>query len=259
MKLDNQIALVTGGGRGIGKAIAMALAEAGSNVAICSRTKQELQQVADQIEQSYSRTALPITADVTDRSSINTAFSRTVDYFGGLDILVNNAGITDKQHRTVDDLPIEVWNKIISVNLTGTFRCSKLVLPHFYEQGRGNIINVSSLLGQPGETRPGEAAYCASKFGIKGLSQVLAQEGRPHGINVNTLFPAAKVNTGFFDYLDPGERAELHHPQIMSEPALFLASQPPDGITGLSVNAKRWHEEDSYRNKITSSAEDSES
>lgn len=250
MLLEGKVALITGGGRGIGKAIALAYAKEGADVAVASRTEGEIERVAAQITREMGRRAMAIVADVTKEQEVIAMIRRTVEELGKIDILVNNAGVTDKEHRPVKDLPAEVWTTIIMTNLTGTFLCSKHVIPHMMDNRAGNIINITSLLGQKGMAREGEAAYSASKFGIEGLTEVLAKELKEYGINANTLYPAAKVNTGFFDYLPPEERDKLEPPEIVVQPAIFLALQPPMGITGESINAKRWRDEPEYRESL---------
>jgi len=250
MLLKGKAALITGGGRGIGKAIAFAYAKEGADVAVASRTEEEIEGVVAQITKEIGRRAVAIVGDVTKEQEVISMIRRTIEELGKIDILVNNAGVTDKEHRLVKDLPAEVWTAIIMTNLTGTFLCSKYVIPHMMANRAGNIINITSLLGQKGMTRKGEAAYSASKFGIEGLTEVLAKELKEYGINANTLYPAAKVDTGFFDYLSPEERSKLEPPGIVVQPAIFLALQPPMGVTGESINAKRWRDEPAYREAL---------
>ena len=250
MLLKGKTALITGGGRGIGKAIAFAYAREGANVAIAARTKEEIKWVATQIRRNTGQQAIAITADITREKEVISMLQIAIEKLDKIDILVNNAGVTDKEHRLVRDLPAEVWNKIITTNLTGTFLCSKHIIPHMVSNRSGNIINITSLLGQKGMTRKGEAAYSASKFGIEGLTEVLSKELFEHGINVNALYPAAKVATGFFDHLSSEEKKRLESPNILIQPAIFLAMQSPMGVTGESVNAKRWHNDTAYRDAL---------
>lgn len=251
MKLKGKTALVTGGGRGIGRTIALAYAKEGADIAVAARTKSEIEKVAGEIEDSYNRTCLTVKADITNSADVKNMVEETIKRLGRIDILVNNAGMTDKKQRSVKDLPEKIWRRIISINLTGIFLCSKAVLFHMAERKRGNIINITSLLGQKERAIPGGSAYCASKFGVEGLTEVLSKELKEYGINANTLYPAAKVNTGFFDFLPEEERVKLEKPEIMIEPAVFLATKKPGELTGQSINAKKWRDERGYKNKFT--------
>ena len=182
MQLEGKAALVTGAGRGLGRSIALAYAQEGADVAIISRTPTELEQVAEEIR-ALGRRGLAITADLTDSQQTHRAVQEAIDGLGRLDILVNNAGgyrlFTDDLAHAIPflDLSEEVWDRVMSSNLTTAFLCCKAVLPHMVEQGSGAIINMSSgTVASKG--RAGQAAYCASKAALERLSESIAEDVR---------------------------------------------------------------------------------
>jgi NAD(P)-dependent dehydrogenase (short-subunit alcohol dehydrogenase family) len=183
-KLDGRVALVTGGGRGIGRAIALALAHAGADVAISGRTTSQLQSTAEEIR-GLGRKSLAVTADVSKLQDIENMVRTVVNEFGRLDILVNNAGI----NKRVPSLEVteELWDSIVDTNLKGTFFCCQAAGRVMLKQGKGKIINICSLTSQIGMTTI--APYGATKTGILGLTRSLAAEWARHGINVNAIGP----------------------------------------------------------------------
>ncbi|WP_163408450.1 3-ketoacyl-ACP reductase [Flavobacterium ajazii] len=183
--LKNKNALITGAGKGIGKAIAIALAKEGVNVVLVSRTQFDVDQLAIEIE-NYGVKSLALTADVSDINSINTAVEKALDKFKTIDILINNAGIASFG-KFLELEPAE-WEKIIQVNLMGTYYTTRAVLPNMIERQTGDIINISSTAGLNGNALT--SAYSASKFAVLGLTDSLMQELRKHNIRVTALTPS---------------------------------------------------------------------
>jgi len=177
-----KLALVTGASRGIGKAIAKALHEAGARVVITGRYPETLQKAAKEIGERCHA----IACDQSDPLAIKTMSTEVIHQYGTPDILVNNAGTWTTS--PVVDMPLEVWNTIIAINLTGVFLTSKAFLPGMLEKNRGDIIMISSTSGKQGD--PGASAYAASKFGLQGFSQSLMYEVRRHNIRVIVLNPS---------------------------------------------------------------------
>ena len=183
--LKNKNALITGAGKGIGKAIALALAKEGVNVILVARTQNEIDNVAAKAR-SLRVKALAITADVADINSVNAAIEKALAEFGTIDILINNAGIA--AFGKFLDLEPTDWERIIQVNLMGTYYVTRAVLPNMIERQTGDIINISSTAGLSGNALT--SAYSASKFAVLGLTESLMQEVRKHNIRVTALTPS---------------------------------------------------------------------
>jgi 3-oxoacyl-[acyl-carrier protein] reductase len=184
--LASAIALVTGGSRGIGRAIAMKLAELGAKVAICGRDSEKLRATAEQL-QALTGVVFWQTADVTRADEVAKLVSATEAKLGPIGILVNNAGIGlfGPAHEKSE----EEWDRVLSTNLKSVFLVSRAVVPSMMRQGAGDIINISSLAGK--NTFAGGGLYCASKWGVQGLSGCMAEDLRDHGIRVSVICPGS--------------------------------------------------------------------
>jgi 3-oxoacyl-[acyl-carrier protein] reductase len=198
--LKDKVAIVTGSGRGIGKAIALALAGEGARVVVAARTLTEINAVAKEIE-AAGAAALPVRTDVSQEFDVNMLVSKTVQKFGAIDILINNAGVGT--FAKVVDLAANEFDKMFRVNMRGVFLCSRAVVPHMVQKNSGDIVNIASLAGR--NAFVGGAAYCATKWALIGFSRCLMLEVRAHNIRVITVCPGS-VDTGF-----GGERDELPH------------------------------------------------
>jgi NAD(P)-dependent dehydrogenase (short-subunit alcohol dehydrogenase family) len=226
--LENQVALITGGGRGIGAATAEALARKGAHVIVASRTEAELSATVKQlVGNGYS--ASSIVLDVADETAVETAFAQTAVNFGRLDILVNNAAIL--LSGSFADLAMRDWDRLMAVNLRGAVLCAQQAFRLMRERG-GAIVNVSSLGGVPGtEKFPGYAAYTVSKFALTGLTEALAAEGRDRGIRVNGVAPGA-VDTAMLRQAAPQLRTRTG-PVEVAKVIAFLCDPMESGcMTG---------------------------
>jgi 3-oxoacyl-[acyl-carrier protein] reductase len=183
--LKNKNAIITGAGKGIGKAIALALAKEGVNIILVARTQEEIDSVAAKVR-SLRVKAIAITADVADINSVNAAIEKALAEFGTIDILINNAGIA--AFGNFLELEPTDWERIIQVNLMGTYYMTRAVLPNMIERQTGDIINISSTAGLSGNALT--SAYSASKFAVLGLTESLMQEVRKHNIRVTALTPS---------------------------------------------------------------------
>lgn len=190
MDLKNQTAIVTGAGKGIGKAIATYLAREGVNVGLIARTASDVEQLAEELSQSYGVRARGVSVDISVRSDVEMGVEELHNSLGPADILVNNAGIGS--FGKLMDMPPEEWERMIQVNVLGTYYVTRAVLPQMLEKNRGNIINISSTSGERGAATT--TAYSASKFAIMGLTESLMQELRKNNIRVTALTPST-VNT----------------------------------------------------------------
>lgn len=190
--LEGKIAIVTGGSRGIGYAIAKRLAESGASVAICGRTRDAAELVASDLRAASGSEVLGAAADVSSRDDVLAFFTMVDERFGGLDILVNNAGVG--LFRSVEELKWEDWKRTLDVNLSGAFFCSHEALPRFRRRGGGFIINIGSLAGK--NAFAGGAAYNASKFGLDGFTEAMMLDHRYDNVRVSTVMPGS-VATGF--------------------------------------------------------------
>ena len=216
--LEGQAALITGASSGLGRASAIALAKSGADVALVARSEEELREVEEEVS-GIERRALVLPTDLTNERETPEAVRRTVEAFGRIDVLVNAAG-TDAPGPVVE-LEVEGWDRTFDVNLRAPFLLSKAAFPHMREAGRGTIVNVSSVAGKKGWANA--SAYCASKFGLTGFTQALADEGRAHGIRACVLYPGAMAtNWGAWS---PEERRESE--QEEAPPSQVL---PPEGV-----------------------------
>jgi len=236
--LEGKVAIVTGGSKGIGREIALAFAEAGADVVVCSRALDgQLEAVAEEIKK-LGRRSLAIPTDITQKASIDNMVQRTIDEFGAIDILVNNAGLLVVtpflEHSE------ETWDQVIDTNLKGYFLCSQAVAKKMIDRKKGNIINMSSIRGlRAGRDR---VAYCVSKAGVIMMTQVMALELAQYHIRVNAIAPGW-IKTQLNEHLwrDPGNRKKIEatvplghlaEPDSIAGAALFLASDVSSYITG---------------------------
>jgi NAD(P)-dependent dehydrogenase (short-subunit alcohol dehydrogenase family) len=190
--LTGKVAMVTGGSRGIGLAVARALLDGGAQVAITATSDRTLRSAVTDLQHNHGHGVLPLRADVRRYEEVQRAIESVVQQLGGLDILVNNAGIGI--FKRVADMPLQDWYQVIDTNLTGVFHCCHAALPHLRARGGGWIINVSSLAGA--NAFPDAAAYCASKAGLNAFSEALMQEVRHEGVRVAYVMPGS-VRTEF--------------------------------------------------------------
>ncbi len=224
--LKEHVALVTGASSGLGRATALALAQAGADVGLIGRSKPELDQVADEIT-AIGRRVLTMPLDLADESGIPVAISQFLDRFGRADILVNAAG-TDVP-GSVEELQPGDWDHVLDVNLRAPFLLAKAVFPHMREAGHGTIVNVSSVAGKRGWANA--SAYCASKFGLTGLTQAIAAEGKPHGIRACILYPGG-MDTNWGTWSSAERQAESVD---IGEPRLPTKALPPADVAALIV------------------------
>lgn len=211
--LKNKNALITGAGKGIGKAIAIALAKEGVNVILISRTQADVDQLSAEVS-SLGVKALALSADVSDITSINTAVEKALAEFTNIDILINNAGIA--AFGKFLELEPAAWEKIIQVNLMGTYYTTRAVLPNMMERQTGDIINISSTAGLNGNALT--SAYSASKFAVLGLTDSLMQEMRKHNIRVTALTPSTVATDLALDLnLTDGNPEKVMQPEDIAE------------------------------------------
>ncbi len=241
MSLNARVALVTGAGSGIGKAIALVLAERGADIAVTGRRLERLDETANAVR-GLGRRALAVSADVAASDQVRHMVKETVGYFGRIDILVNNAG--HNMSVAIEEMRDDDWQRMLDVYLNGTFYCTREVVPVMKAQGAGKIINISSLRGQIGG--PGQVCYSTAKAGLFGFTKALAKELAPYRINVNAIAPG-KVETPMISRHSPealdARRREIPWQRFARSEeigylAAFLASEESDYITGqvLGIN-----------------------
>lgn len=234
-RLHGAVALVTGGGRGIGRAIAFALANEGAKVVVVARTESEITRTAGEIRQIGGE-SLSIPCDVSREWEVNLSIKKILEQFGRLDILINNAGVCIL--GPISEFTEREWDILMDINLKGVFYFSRAVWNIMIQQGGGVIVNISSRSGKRG--RAEWSAYCASKFGVIGLTESLAMEGRPHGIRVNAICPEgtdtsmqASINS---DGCEKRGQLDLIRPADVARVAVFLASDDARAVTGSAID-----------------------
>ncbi len=222
MKLENQVAIITGAGRGIGRFTALAFAREGADIVLAARTLSEIESVAGEVS-SLGRQALAIPTDVTQKSQVDAMVKQALERFGRIDILVSNAGVAI--HNPIPKIREEDWDLNIAVNLKGVFLCTQAVFSHMCTRKSGHIVNVSSVSGKFGH--PNGGAYCASKFGVVGFTETTNNEGRPHGVKASVVCPGP-VDTKMRRDNHPDDVIEhLTLPEEVADLILFLVSQSP--------------------------------
>ncbi|OGV73151.1 MAG: hypothetical protein A3K19_15030 [Lentisphaerae bacterium RIFOXYB12_FULL_65_16] len=223
--LAGQCALVTGAGRGIGRAVVLALAGAGAKVALLARSEDQLDGVAAEVRSSGGE-AVTHPCDVACEGEIVAGVAECQRQLGRVDILVNNAGVF--LDKPIAEITLADWDRVLRVNATAPFLFCRAVLPHMREQGGGRIVNIASTSGVQGYV--GQAAYCASKHALLGFSRCLALEAKPSNIHVYTLCPGG-VRTDFIAGTFLSKRLEgqpMIEPENMGDMVVFLVSQPPN-------------------------------
>jgi NAD(P)-dependent dehydrogenase (short-subunit alcohol dehydrogenase family) len=232
LKLIGKVALVTGGGKNLGRVIAISLAEAGADVVVTSRTLSEIERTAEEIR-GRGRKALAISMDVTNSTQVEGVVQKIVSDFGRIDILVNNAA--SRSFKSILEMSEKEWRDVIDTNLTGAFICCKAVGSLMVRQGSGRVINIASRVGLRGVAN--RVPYCASKGGLILLTRALALEWAPHHILVNAVAPGLMNTTVAAEAIRGGRTVEipLKRAAELEEVApmvVFLASEASSYMTG---------------------------
>jgi len=251
MKLKNKVAIVTGGGGGIGRTIALRFAREGAGVVVSGPTEEKVKNVEAELRDAGGNAFATVT-DVSDESAVERMVSATLERFKRVDILVNNAGVAGPT-ALVPNLKLEDWERTFAINLTGAFLCAKHVLPHMYDQKSGCIINITSIAGL--QAYAYRSPYCASKWGMIGLTQTLAEEGGRNGVTANAIAPgpvrgpriervirsrAQEMKLTYEEvveqYVEPTALKRMVEEEDIAAMAVFLASDEGRNITGETLN-----------------------
>ena len=223
MKLQGKVALVTGGGRGIGRAVALALARQGAAVAVTARSADQLAETVALVRDADGE-AVAVVADIAQQAEVGQMVRTVAEALGPADILVNNAGLA--RFAPVVEASAEDWRLMLEVNLLGTFFVTQAVLPPMIERRRGWIINISSSAGIKGYVE--QSGYCASKHALIGFAKALALETQPHGVRVHTICPGAVDTDMARTHRNIDDPADWMQPEEIADTVVFLASQ--DGV-----------------------------
>lgn len=239
MQLEGQVAIVTGASSGLGRAIALALAEEGAAVVLAARNARALGDVAAAIDQ-LGRETLVVSCDVRDPAQVRELVRRTTSEWSAIDILVNSAGAALRRPAVETDPG--AWDVVVDTLLKGTFLTIQAVLPTMIEARHGNIINLVAPLDKIAV--PGFAAYTAAKYGVAGLTKTLSRELRRYGININGIHPGGYADTPMVRDTVPDLKDGLLDPAIITPVAVALAMQPPRGLSGDVIDALAWNTDD---------------
>lgn len=243
-KLDKRAALITGGGTGLGRSIALEFAKGGADVVVTSRNMANLEKVVEEIK-ALGRRSLAIATDVRVKEQVENMVKRTIDEFGRIDILVNNSGINRK--ASLLDMTEEIWDDVLDTNLKAVFLCTQAVAKQMMERRYGKIINMASIAGR-GWNYPTLANYCAAKAGVIELTKCYAKELGPYGINVNAIAPGL-IKTGIYLAGRTPEQVKqfeeecrktavlgrLGAPEDIAKLAVFLAAEDSSFISGQTI------------------------
>jgi NAD(P)-dependent dehydrogenase (short-subunit alcohol dehydrogenase family) len=230
--------LITGAARGIGSALAEHFIGLGWIVSGVD--------LSDAVSNAGYR---HFRADIRDEGALAAAFAAATER-APLDAVIGNAALTDLDHRRAVDLDYAVWRRVLGVNVDGAFLTGRLAARLMAPRRQGNIVFVTSSLAFLDQAKADDAPYCASKAAVEMLARVLAKELAEDKVNVNTLYPSVKIDTGFFARLPQSERAELARPDILNGPAAFLAGLAPGALTGVSLDQQRWDDDADYRSAL---------
>ena len=240
-RLDDRVAIITGGSKGLGKAMASALAGAGANVVVMSRHLNEAQVTADEIKNSTGRKILALEVDVSQQQQVEQMVNQTLEEFGRIDILINNAGINIR--GSIEELKMEDLTQVLNINLIGPILCCRAVVPYMKAQKYGRVINIASILGSVG--MPNRTSYSASKGAIIQFTRTLALELAQHNITVNAICPgpfATEMNRPLMDdpqvYQTFASKVPLGRwgePEEIGGVTIFLASGASSFVTGATI------------------------
>ena len=239
MKLQNRVAIITGGGRGLGRSVALAFGKEGAKVVVAARTREEIEHVAEELR-SLRKDAIAIPADVSSEDQVNQMVRKALEAYSTIDILVNNAGARGPI-APIHEISLAEWEQTLRVNLTAAFLCTKAVIPVMIKKKEGKILNVATTM----TPRPNLTPYMVAKAGLIHLTKQLSRELKDYNIQVNAIHPgvmdtqmqeeirkagAKAIGTDMFERLK--EEGILHPPSEPAKLVLFLASRAADGITG---------------------------
>lgn len=235
--LKGRSALVTGGSRGLGKAMARGFAECGAKVMICSRSEEELQSAVREISDGLDAEVRYVVTDMSKRDEVDALAAAALEAFGTVDILVNNAGVNTPQ--PIDEVTDEAWDRVLEINLTAIMRLTRALVPAMKAQRWGRVIHISSVLGVG--SKPGRNAYSATKAALMGLAKASALDLGPFGVTVNCIGPGPFLTDMPMSLLSEAEKEEFSNvtalkrwgqPRELAGPALMLASEAGSYITG---------------------------
>lgn len=236
MKLHNTIAVITGAGRGIGRAIALAYASEGARVVAAARSADEIAETVWLIEE-LGQQARAVQADVRDADQVESLVAQTLQAYGTPQVLVNSAGVGLR--APLPEINEELWDMVHDTLVKGTYLTTRAFLPHLMEQGHGNIINLGAPIDRL--ALPGFSAYCSAKFAVEGLTRALAKELRRHGINVNALHPGGYVETHLMRQIASEASKGTLPADTIAQAAIELAAQGRRGRSGETIDARQWN------------------